>query len=58
MSEMKRWSNKKSERRAGALVQWLWEETHVLKGRGFESQYCILDGHFPSIFAVKIVMFA
>ena len=26
-------------------------------GRGFESQHCILDGHFSQIFVVKIVMF-
>ena len=25
--------------------------------RGFESQHWILDGHFPSIFVLKIVMF-
>ena len=25
------------------------------KGRGFESRYCILDGHFSRIFVVKIV---
>ena len=24
---------------------------------GFESQHCILDGHFSHIFVVKIVMF-
>ena len=24
-------------------------------GRGFESQHCILDGHFSHIFAIKIV---
>ena len=23
-------------------------------GRGFDSQYCILDGHFSPIFAVKL----
>ena len=31
----------------GALVKWLWV------GRGFESQHCILDGHFH-IYFVKI----
>ena len=25
------------------------------EGRGFESQHCILDGHYSHIFAVKIV---
>ena len=28
------------------------------EGLGFESQYCILDGHFSHTFVVKIVMFA
>ena len=27
------------------------------KGRGFESQHRILDGHFSHLFVVKIVMF-
>ena len=27
------------------------------KGRGFESQHRILDGHFSHLFALKIVMF-
>ena len=27
------------------------------KGHGFESQHHILDGHFPHIIVVKIVMF-
>ena len=27
------------------------------EGHGFESQHCILDGHFSHIFVVKIVMF-
>ena len=27
------------------------------KGWGFESQRCILDGHFSHLFVVKIVMF-
>ena len=27
------------------------------EGCGFESQHCILNGHFSHIFAVKIVMF-
>ena len=26
------------------------------KGRGFESRYWILDGHFSHLFVVKIVM--
>ena len=26
------------------------------EGRGFESQLCILDGHFSHIFLVKIVL--
>ena len=26
------------------------------EGRGFESQHCILDGHFSHLFVVKIVM--
>ena len=28
-----------------------------LEGCGFESQHCILDGHFSHIFVVKIVIF-
>ena len=28
------------------------------EGRGFESQHCILDGHFSHFYLVKIVMFA
>ena len=28
-----------------------------LKGRGFESQHHILDGHFSHLFVVRIVMF-
>ena len=32
-------------------------ETHVFEGRGFTSQYFILDGHFSHIFVVKIIMF-
>ena len=27
------------------------------EGRGFESQHCILDGHFSHVLVVKIVMF-
>ena len=27
------------------------------EGRGFKSQYRILDGHFSHIFVVKIVMY-
>ena len=27
------------------------------KGHGFESQHCIVDGHFSHLFVVKIVMF-
>ena len=27
------------------------------EGRVFESQHCILDGHFSHLFVVKIVMF-
>ena len=30
---------------AGALVQWLWETTHLREVSGFESQHRILDGH-------------
>ena len=28
----------------------------MFKGRGFESQHCILDGHFSHLFVVKVVM--
>ena len=28
------------------------------EGRGFQSQHLLLDGHFPHIFVVKIVIFA
>ena len=28
------------------------------EGRGFQSQHLLLDGHFPHIFIVKIVIFA
>ena len=30
----------------GALVLWLWEETHVLKVMGSNPSTCILDGNF------------
>ena len=40
--------------RAGALVQWLWEETHVQEVVGSNSGSAqVLDGHFTYI-AVKI----
>ena len=42
---------------AGALVLWLWKETHVLKVEGLNPTTCILDGHFFHIFVVKIEMF-
>ena len=28
----------------------------MFKGRGFESQHCILDGHFSHLFVVNVVM--
>ena len=41
---------------AGALVYWLWEETHAPKGCELESSHCILDGYFLLVFVVKIIM--
>ena len=34
----------------------LMEGDSCSEGRGFESQHCILNGHFSHVFVVKIVM--
>ena len=50
--------DKNTECRAGALVYWLREETHVLKVVGSNpSTIKVLDGHLSHIFVVKIVTF-
>ena len=43
--------------RAGALVKWLWEETHVLKVIGLNPSTIYWMDDFSHIFVVKIVMF-
>ena len=42
---------------AGALVYWLWEETHVPKVvSSYHSTVRMLDGNFSHLFVVKFVM--
>ena len=41
---------------AGALVQWLWEETHVLKVMGSNTGTLYWMDIISQIFVVKIVM--
>ena len=42
---------------AGAIVQWLWEKTHVLKVMDSNPNTVPLYGHFSHKFVVRIVMY-
>ena len=41
---------------AGALVKWLRGGDSCSEGCGFESQHCIMAGHFSHLFVVTIVI--
>ena len=47
----------KTNKRAGVLVKWLWEETHVLKVVGMNPCTTYWVDIFSHIFVVKFVMF-
>ena len=47
----------KTNKRAGVLVKWLWEETHVLKVAGMNPCTTYWVDIFSHIFVVKFVMF-
>ena len=40
-----------------ALVWWFMGEDSCPEGCGFDSQHCLLEGHFSHIFVIKIVTF-
>ena len=48
----------KVEKKGGSPGLFVKGVDSCSEGRGFESQHHILDGHFPQILVVKIVMFA